>query len=108
MNACAEKNLVGIDVSDSGDQLLVEQNRFHRATMFSKDLFELPESNVERVQAQCVLFQEFIDILQQSDLAELALILECALMGIIENKEHSRMPPRLLLMLTIRKRASHA
>src|SRR5216117_1270186 len=41
VDPCAEENFVGIDVSDARDQLLVEQNRFHRATMFSEDLSEL-------------------------------------------------------------------
>src|SRR5439155_8381290 len=68
---------------------------------------ELREIDTERVRAQCALFQEFIDILQQSDLAKLALILECEAIGIGENKEHSRMLRRLLVMLKILKRASH-
>src|SRR5439155_13287601 len=33
VHAYAEENFVGINVSDARDQLLVEQNRFHRATM---------------------------------------------------------------------------
>jgi hypothetical protein len=108
MNACAEKNFVGINVSDARDQLLVEQNRFHRASMFSEDLFELRECDVERVRAERAFLQEFIDIFQQADLAKLALILECEAMGIGENKEHPRMPRRLLLVLEIVKRAGHA
>src|SRR5437879_13581112 len=108
MGARAEKNFIRINVSDPGDQLLVEQNRFHRATMFSEDLFELRETDVERVRTQCALFQEFIEIFHQSDLAKLALILECEAVGIGENKEHSRMVRRLLLMLEISKRAGHA
>lgn len=54
--------------------------------MFSKDLFKLRETDVERVRAQCPLFQEFTDVFEQSDLAKLALILECEAMGIEENK----------------------
>src|SRR5438445_4489839 len=64
VDPCAEENFVGIDVSDACDQLLVEQNRFHRATMFSEDLSELWETDVERVRTQNALFQEFIDIFQ--------------------------------------------
>src|SRR5438093_10767371 len=52
MNACAEKNLVGIDISDARDQFLVKQNRFHCATMFGKDLSELRATDVERVRAE--------------------------------------------------------
>src|SRR6266566_5592714 len=108
MNACAEKNLVGIDISDAGDQLLVEQNRFHRATMFSEDFSELREGDVERVRAQGALFQKFVYILDQPDLTEFALILECEAVRIGENKEHSRVPRRLLLSLEIVKRTGHA
>lgn len=54
--------------------------------MFSEDLFELRETDVERVRAQCALFQEFIDTFQQSDLAKLALILECEAMGMAKTK----------------------
>jgi hypothetical protein len=76
--------------------------------MFSEDLFEMRKTDAERVRAQCALFQEFNDIFQQSDFAKLALILECEAVGIGENKEHSRMLRRLLLMLEIPKRAGHA
>src|SRR5205814_3612516 len=108
MHACAEKNFVGINVSDARDQLLVKQNRFHRGTMFSEYLFELRETDVERVRTQCAFFQEFIDILKQSDLAKLALILECEAMRIGESKEHSRMLRRLPLTLEILERTGHA
>src|SRR6266496_2258326 len=108
VDPCAEENFVGIDVSDARDQFLVEQNRFHRTAMFPEDLFELLETDVEGVRTPCALFQEFIDILQQSDLAKFALILECEAMGIDENKEHSRMLRCLLRMLEIPERAGHA
>jgi len=71
--------------------------------MFSEDLFELRETDVEHVRTQCALFQEFIDILQQSDFAKLALILECEAMAIGENKKHSRMPGFRLLTLQVLK-----
>ena len=66
-------------------------------------------TDVERVRAEAAFFQELIDILQQSDLAKLALIFECEAMAIGERKKHSRMPRRLLLMLLeIVKRTGHA
>src|SRR5438094_499753 len=76
--------------------------------MLSKDLRQSREADVERVRAQCAFLQKFMDIFQQSDLAKLALILECEAMRIGENKEHSRMFRRLLLMLEIPERAGHA
>src|SRR5436309_4641299 len=108
VNPCAEENFVGIDVSDARDQLLVEQNRFHRAAMFCKDFSELPKTDVKRVRAQGALFQKIVYIFDQPNLAEFALILECEAVRIGEDKEHSRMPRRLLLMLEIPERAGHA
>ena len=49
MNADAKENFVGVNVSDASNQLLVEQNCFHSATMFSEDLFELPDIDIERI-----------------------------------------------------------
>src|SRR6266403_832876 len=108
MDARVEKNFICINVSDPGDQFLVEQNRFHRAPMFSQDLFELRDANVERVRAEATFPQIFIQILDQADLAEFALILECEAMRIGKNKEHSRMPRRRLLIFEITQRAGHA
>ena len=41
VHACSEENFVRVKVADPGDQLLVQQDRFHRATVFSKNCFEL-------------------------------------------------------------------
>src|SRR5438132_950575 len=108
MNSGAEKNFICINVSDPGNQLLVEQNRFHCTPMRSQELAELREADVERVRTEATFPQVFIYILNQADLAEFALILECKAVGIRENKEHSRMPRRILLVLEAQKRTGHA
>ena len=82
MDPCAEENFVGIDVSDARDQLLVEQNRFHCTPMRSQELSELRQADVERVRTKATFPQVFIYILNQADLAEFALILECKAVGI--------------------------
>src|SRR6266545_8054779 len=94
VDPCAEENFVGIDVSDARDQFLVEQNRFHCTPMRSQELSELRQADIERVQTKATFPQVFIYILNQADLAEFALILECEAMRIGENEEHSRMPAR--------------
>ncbi len=76
VHACAEKNFIGVKVADPGDQLLVEQNRFHGAAVFSQDRFELQETDVERIGTDAAVPQKFIDIPAQPDLAKLALIIE--------------------------------
>src|SRR6266542_5966633 len=118
MDARVEKNFICINVSDPGNQLLVEQNRFHCTPMRSQQLSESREADVERVRAEATFPQVFIYILDQPDLAEFALILECKAMGVGENEEHSRMPARrslgrgwsrrLLLIFGITQRAGHA
>src|SRR6266508_2861658 len=108
MDARVEKNFICINVSDSGDHLLVEQNRFHCTPMRSQELSELREADVERVRTKATFPQVFIYIRDQRDLAEFALILECKAVGIGENKEHSRMPRRILLVLEVQKRTGHA
>src|SRR6266498_3042659 len=118
MDARVEKNFICINVSDSGDHLLVEQNRFHCNPMRSQELSELRQADVERVRTKATFPQVFIYILNQADLAEFALILECEAMGVGENEEHSRMPARrslgrgwsrrLLLIFGITQRAGHA
>src|SRR5437588_8155145 len=108
MNSGAEKNFICINVSDPGNQLLVEQNRFHCTPMRSQGLAELREADVERVRTEATFPQVFIYILNQADLAEFALILECEAMGVGENEEHSRMPRRILLAIEVKKRTGHA
>src|SRR5438034_8856517 len=76
--------------------------------MFSEDLSELRGTGVDGVRAQGVLSQKFIHIVDKAYLAEFALILECKAMGIGENKEHSRMLRRPLLIREILKRTGHA
>ena len=41
VHACSEKNFVRVKVADPGDQLLVQQDRFDRAAVLSKNCFEL-------------------------------------------------------------------
>jgi len=108
VNACAEKNFIGVNVSDACDQLLVEQHRFHRTAMRSQDVSELRTADVQRVRAKYALFQKFIHIFDQPNLAELALILECEAMRIGENKEHAHMVWRFPPAFAIPKRTGHA
>jgi hypothetical protein len=63
VNACAEKNFICVKVADPGDQLLVEQDRFYCAEVFSNNCLELRETNFERVRAKATSFQKFIQIL---------------------------------------------
>ena len=63
MDARAEKNFIRINVSDPGDQLLVEQNRFQCSPMIDENSLELGEADVERVWAEAAFFQKLIDIL---------------------------------------------
>ena len=76
VHACAEKNFVCVKVADPGDQLLVQQDRFHRAAVFSNNCLELRETNFERVGAKAACLQKFIHILDQLDLAKFPLIVE--------------------------------
>jgi len=68
-----EKNFVGVKVADPGDQLLVEQNRFHGAAMREKDRFELGATNIERVRTDAASLQKLIHILDQLDLAKFSV-----------------------------------
>ena len=76
VHACAEKNFVCVKVADPGDQLLVQQDRFHCAAVFSENCLELRETNFERVGAKAACLQKFIHILDQLDLAKFPLIVE--------------------------------
>ena len=46
MNSCAAKNFIRVNIADAGDQLLVHQNRFHCAAMFSENIFELRKIDI--------------------------------------------------------------
>ena len=76
MHACTEKNFVGVKVADPSDQLLVEQDRFHCAAVYSQDRLEFGETDFECVGAKAACFQKFIHILDQLDLAKFPLIVE--------------------------------
>ena len=108
MHACAEKNFVCVKVADPGDQLLVQQDRFHRAAVFSKNCLELRETNFERVGAKAARLQKFIHILDQLDLAKFALIVERQPAVIRETKNHSRSFRRFFVVVEVIKRAGHA
>ena len=49
VHTCAEKNFVRVKIADPSNQLLVQQDRFHCATVFSNYCLELEETNFERV-----------------------------------------------------------
>ena len=76
VHACSKKNFICVKVADPGDQLLVQQDRFHRAAVFSKNCLELRETNSERVGAKAACLQKFIDVPYQLDLAKFSLIVE--------------------------------
>ena len=108
VNPCAEKNFIGVNVSNARDQLLVEQNGFHRAAMFSENISELRETDVERVWAESAFVEKFVHILDQPDFPELALIIESQAPIIGKSKKHSRLHRRRSIPLQILQRAGHA
>jgi hypothetical protein len=108
VHACAEKNFVGVKVADPGDQLLVEQNRFHCTAMHSEDRFELGEIDVERVRTDAASLQELIHILDQLDLAKFSLIVEREPAVVRETKKDARSFRRFFVALEILKPAGHA
>jgi len=75
---------------------------------FPQDFPEFSKVKIKRIRAQRALFQEFINIFQQSDLTELPLIVERQAVVVGENKEHSRMPRRSFVVFEILKRPGHA
>ena len=103
MHARAEENFVRINIANTRDEPLVQQDRFHSAMMFPQYSFEFGKIDVKCVRAQSALFQKFIDVSNQSDLAELALIFERQTMVVSENKEHTRMLRRLFAFFKIVK-----
>src|ERR1051325_10076999 len=76
--------------------------------MFSEDLFKLRETHVERVRPQAALFQEFINIFNQSDLAKHALIVERKSIAVRESKNDARVRRRFLLVFEITEKTRHA
>jgi hypothetical protein len=108
MHPSAEKNFVRVNVANTRDEPLVQQDRLHGATMFPHYFFEFAKVDLKRIRAQCALFQKFIDISNQADLTELTLIVERQTMVVGENKDHSGMPRRLFFVFEILKRPGHA
>src|SRR5439155_27356843 len=106
--ACAKKNFVCVKIADPGDQLLVEQNRFHCAAMRSKDRYEFGETDVERVRTDAASLQKLIHILDQLDLAKFPLIVEREPAVVRETKKDARSVRRFFVALDILKRAGHA
>jgi len=108
VRACAEKNFICVKVADAGDQLLVQQDRFHCAAVFSKNCLELRETNFERVRAEAAFLQKFSHILDQLDLAKLPLIVEREPAVVREIKKDSRSFRRCFVVVEVLKRAGHA
>src|SRR5205085_6567297 len=108
IHADAEKNFIRVNVADASDQLLIHQDRFHGAATLPQDFFEFRNIEIERIWAECSLFQKLIHILDQSDLAQLALIIESEPVVFGENEQHPCVRRRLFLVFEVMKRASHA
>ncbi len=105
---CAEKNFICVKVADPGDQLLVQQDRFHRAAVFSNNCLELRETNFERVGPKAALLQKFIHVLDQLDLAKLPLIVEGQPAVICEPENHSHSFRRYFTVVEVFEEAGHA
>src|SRR6476660_7027177 len=108
VHACAKKNFVCIKVADPGNQLLVKQNCFHCAAVFSSNCLELRETNFERVGAKAACLQKFIHILDQLDLAKFSLIVEREPAVVRETKNHSCSFRRYFVVVKVLKRPGHA
>src|ERR1700757_491329 len=107
MHGRAEKNLIGVKVTDPGDQPLVQQDRFHCAVVFSNDCSELRDTNLQRVGTEAACLQKFIYILDQLDLAEFPLIVERQPPTVGEIKKDSRSFRGFFVALEVLKRAGH-
>ena len=92
MHTAAEKNFVGVDIADAGNQFLVEQDRFYGATTLTEYLFEFRKIDIERVRSESAPFYKLADIFQQSDLTKHALIIESEPATFLEDEKHSGMP----------------
>src|SRR5215469_16376502 len=101
--AAVKKDFIGVKVADPGDQLLIEQNRFHRAAVFFKNCLKLPEPNFKRVRAKAACSQKLVDIFDQLDLAKFSLIVECQAAVIGETKNHARRFRRYLVVFEVLK-----
>jgi hypothetical protein len=108
VDPCVEKNLIRIEISDARDQSLVEQNRFHRAMVLANDLFELQKADLERVSTQGAFLQKFINISEQTDFAEFALIVECESAVICEAEKDACIARRVLVIFEVMQRRGHA
>ena len=56
MHARAEKNFVCVNIANARDELLVQQDRFHRAMTFPQDFLELSKIEIECVRAERAFF----------------------------------------------------
>ena len=62
MNPRAEKNFIRINIANTRDNPLIQQNGFYGTAMFTQNLSEFPEMEIKRIRSQFVLFQKFVDI----------------------------------------------
>src|SRR6478736_6313364 len=108
MHACAEKNFVCVKVADAGDQLLIQQDRFHRAAVFSENCLEVRKANFARVGSKSACLQKFGHVAYQADLPKLALIVEREPPVIRETKNDSRSFRCFFIVLEVVKRTGHA
>ena len=76
--------------------------------MLRENLLEFGKINIECVRAEAALFYKLIDILNQSNLTEHALIIESEPVIFFENKHSTRVSWCLFLVFEIAQRAGHA
>jgi len=76
--------------------------------MFSEQFFEFRKIDIKGIWPERAFFPELIDILDQSDLAELALIIESESVIFYKNEQHPRVARRLVFAFKVTQRAGHA
>src|SRR6266513_1367080 len=108
VNSGVEQNLIGVNVADACNQSLVHQDRFHGAAMFRERLLESSKIDIDRIWSEGALFQEFSDLVDQSNLAKLALIVEGEPVVFCENEQQPRVRRCFFLALKVTQRAGHA
>jgi hypothetical protein len=110
MNASLKKGFVGVEVSDTSKNALVQKQRLDRSATTrdgGRELWRI-DFRGERVGPQAALLQELVGRRDDFDSTELASIFECQVSAVPEIEDHARKTGRCRRVLKVREIPRHS
>ncbi len=102
-----EQHLVGVDVAEARDHVLIHQRRLDRTAVTGEHVAKAGRVELERVGAEVLVGEKAIDVVDELDRPEHSNIDEREVIPVGEVEAHPRVRRRCRFALEVRERAGH-